>query len=120
MESLHKLKKMMCRELDEISNKGDMSAGDLEAVHKLTDTIKNIDKIMYLEGDNEYSCGRYPDMDYGDYSNARRGQHYVRGHYSYNDAKMQVKETIKDMMHDSNLSSTDQAALGRALAELDR
>ena len=45
MESLHKLKKMMCRELDEISNKGDMSAGDLEAVHKLTDTIKNIDKI---------------------------------------------------------------------------
>lgn len=27
MESLHKLKKMMCRELDEISNKGDMSAG---------------------------------------------------------------------------------------------
>ena len=75
MESLHKLKKMMCRELDEISNKGDMSAGDLEAVHKLTDTIKNIDKIMYLEGDSEYSRGddwntsgrysrgRYPDMD---------------------------------------------------------
>ena len=132
MESLHKLKKMMCRELDEISNKGDMSAGDLEAVHKLTDTIKNIDKIMYLEGDSEYSRGgdwdtsgrysrgRYPDMDYGDYSNARRGQHSLRGHYSYNDAKMQVKETIKDMMHDSNLSSTDQAALGRALAELDR
>ena len=132
MESLHKLKKMMCRELDEISNKGDMSAGDLEAVHKLTDTIKNIDKIMYLEGGSEYSRGgdwdtsgrysrgRYPDIDYDDYSNARRGQHYVRVHYSYNDAKMQVKETIKDMMHDSNLSSTDQAALGRALAELDR
>lgn len=132
MESLHKLKKMMCRELDEISNKGDMSAGDLEAVHKLTDTIKNIDKIMYLEGDSEYSRGddwntsgrysrgRYPDMDYGDYSNSRRGQHYVRGHYSYNDAKMQVKETIKDMMHDVNLSSAEQAALGRALAELDR
>ena len=57
MESLHKLKKMMCRELDEISNKGDMSAGDLEAVHKLTDTIKNIDKIMYLESDDEYSRG---------------------------------------------------------------
>ena len=48
MESLHKLKKMMCRELDEISNKGDMSAGDFEAVHKLTDTIKNIDKIKKI------------------------------------------------------------------------
>ena len=59
-------------------------------------------------------------MDYDDYRNARRGQHYVRGHYSYNDAKMQVKETIKDMMHDGNLSSAEQAALGRALAELDR
>ena len=44
----------------------------------------------------------------------------MRGHYSYNDAKMQVKETIKDMMHDGNLSSAEQAALGRALAELDR
>ena len=102
----------MCRELDEISNKGDMSAGDLEAVHKLTDTIKNIDKIMYLEGDNEYSRG--------DWDTSGR---YSRGRYpdmDYCDAKMQVKETIKDMMHDSNLSSTDQAALGRALAELDR
>ena len=27
MESLHKLKKMMCRELDEISNKGDERRG---------------------------------------------------------------------------------------------
>lgn len=73
MESLHKLKKMMCRELDEISNKGDMSAGDLEAVHKLTDTIKNIDKIMYLEGDSEYSRGGDWDTS-GRYS---RGQLYI-------------------------------------------
>lgn len=34
-----------------------MSAGDLEAVHKLTDTIKNIDKIEMLEADGYSNNG---------------------------------------------------------------
>lgn len=46
---LYDLKDMLCAELDEIGKKGEMSAGDLETVHKLTDTIKNIDKITMLE-----------------------------------------------------------------------
>ena len=97
-----------------------MSPADLAAVTGNNNNGAFGDGNGAWDTSGRYSRGRYPDMDYGDYSNARRGQHYVRGHYSYNDAKMQVKETIKDMMHDSNLSSTDQAALGRALAELDR
>ena len=51
---LYDLKDMLCAELDEIGKKGEMSAGDLETVHKLTDTIKNIDKITMLE-DGGYS-----------------------------------------------------------------
>lgn len=51
MKYLHELKEKLCEELQEIAEKQDMSAGDLEAVHKLTDTIKNIDKIEMLESD---------------------------------------------------------------------
>ena len=76
MEKLYDLKEKLCMELDEIARKPEMSAGDLEAVHKLTDTIKNIDKICMLEG--EESGGEYG----RDSSYANRGKHYVRGHYS--------------------------------------
>ena len=44
MKAMHELKEMLCRELDEIAKQGELNAGGLETVHKLTDTIKNIDK----------------------------------------------------------------------------
>lgn len=78
---MEKLKEKLFEELDEISRKPEMGAGDLEVIHKITDTIKNIDKICMLE-DGEYS----ESVDGGDYgrgaSYANRGKHYVRGHYS--------------------------------------
>lgn len=52
---MHELKEKLCEELEEIARKGDLGAGDLEIVHKLTDTIKNIDKIETLEEDDGYS-----------------------------------------------------------------
>lgn len=38
MKNLETLQDMLCDELDEIAQKGEMSAGDLDTVHKLTDT----------------------------------------------------------------------------------
>ena len=52
---MHELKEKLCEELEEIARKPEMSAGDLEAAHKLPDTIKNIDKIEMLEEDDGYS-----------------------------------------------------------------
>ena len=52
---MEKLKEKLFEELDEISRKPEMGAGDLEVIHKLTDTIKNIDKICRLEEDGGYS-----------------------------------------------------------------
>ena len=49
MEYMHELKDKLCDELEEIANKGELGAGDLEIIHKLTDTIKNLDKIGMLE-----------------------------------------------------------------------
>ncbi len=82
MKALHDLKDMLCDELNEIANKPELSAGDLETLHKLTDTVKNIDKICMLEEEGGYSSA-VDGMDYGRGSSyANRGQHYVRGHYS--------------------------------------
>ena len=92
MRAMHELKEMLCKELDKIAMKGELTAGSLETVHKLTDTIKNIDKIMMLEEDEGYSerrdsMGRYARDDGYERgsSYARRGTHYVRGHYSRDD-----------------------------------
>ena len=59
---MHKIKEMLMKELYEYEEKakkmsgGKISAGDLETLHKLTDTVKNIDKIEMLEDeDGEYS-----------------------------------------------------------------
>lgn len=58
---MHKIKEMLMDELYEYEEKakkmtgGKISAGDLETIHKLTDTIKNIDKIEMLEEDGGYS-----------------------------------------------------------------
>lgn len=89
MKALEDLKEMLCDELDE---KKELNAGDLETVHKLTDTIKNIDKICVLEEDGGYSqAGDWEMEGRGNYgrgsSYANRGKHYVRGHYSRADGR---------------------------------
>ena len=48
-KAMYELRNMLCDELDELARKGDLGAGDLEIAHKLTDTIKNIDKIEMME-----------------------------------------------------------------------
>lgn len=77
MKKLYELKEKLFDELEEVAGKPEMGAGDLEVAHKLTDTIKNIDKICMLEEDG------YSEDGYGRGSSyANRGKHYVRGHYS--------------------------------------
>lgn len=104
MEYLHELKEKLCDELEEIAKKPDMSAGDLETVHKLTDTIKNIDKIDMLEDDGGYSR----DGDWMARGTYDRGSSYARrkrdsmGRYSrdgrVHDRVMYSRADAKDHM----------------------
>ena len=77
---MHKIKEMLMEELKEFEKKSDLKAGDLETIHKLTDTVKNIDKIEMLEDeDGEYSEAGGWMADgrmYGTYDN---GSSYARG-----------------------------------------
>lgn len=104
MDYMRKIKNMLCKELEEYGERNSINASDVEMIHKLTDTIKNLDKIEMLE-DNEYS-GNYP-MRYDDgVSYARRGTHYVRGHYSRDDGRDDYSERY-DRRYDNRYSKDE-------------
>lgn len=124
MKALYDLKDKLCAELDEIAAKPNMSTGDLETVHKLTDTIKNIDKIMKLEDESGYSRAGgwesrgtygYPYDERGS-SYMRRGEHYVRGHYSRDDARQRMIEELQDMLRTAD--GQYREVIQRALDEI--
>lgn len=123
-KAMYDLRNMLCDELDELARKGELGAGDLEIAHKLTDTIKNIDKIEMLEDDGysrdedysrRYSRGGdwHPGMRGAydrDMSNARRGTHYVRGHYSRDGGMENMKRQLQEM-----LDNADDESIRRAI-----
>lgn len=122
MYTLDNLRDKLCAELDDIAKKGDLGAGDLDILHKLTDTIKNIDKISMLE-DGDYSRTAEWEADmrgkYGRGSSyANRGKHYVRGHYSRADGKERMRSYLEDMMNDAEDDRT-RAAIRRCMEEID-
>ena len=110
MHELHELKEMLCDELDKITKKGELSAGSLDAVDKLTHSIKSIDTIIAMEGYSEddmmnnrggsYARGRKRDS-MGRYSrdNYVRGS-YNRGGYSRDEEienlKMELHEILEN------------------------
>lgn len=133
MGYIEKIKDMLCEELNVFSEKSKLSTSDLDMIHKLSDTIKNLDKIVMLE-DNDYSetySEHYPYYDNGS-SYARRGTHYVKGHYSrdndyserYNDgysrneAKDKMMSKLGEMMNGAN--EKEREALKKAMREIER
>lgn len=133
MEYMYELKDKLCKELDEIARKGELGAGDLEIIHKLTDTIKNLDKIEMLEDSDGYSQtgdwemegrgsynrgssyrGRKRDS-MGRYSREGRGG---RGGYSRHDAKEAMMEQM-EMLMDQAGSEREREAIRRCMGQLE-
>ena len=140
MEYMHKIKKMLCKELEEYGEKKSLSSSDVEMIHKLTDTVKNLDKIEMLEGDDGYSetypyymggssyargrgrnarrdsMGRYSsDMgsSYDDYSEARMDRRYSR-----DDAKDHMMSKLGEMM--SSADEEQREILKDAMRKIER
>lgn len=105
MKSMYDLRDMLCKELEEITRKGELGAGDLDIVHKLTDTIKNIDKIEAMEEDG-YSSRR---DEYDMRGRGRRGTHYVRGHYSRDGGIDNMKRQLQEMLENADDESIRRA-----------
>lgn len=131
MEYMRELKEKLCDELEEIARKPEMGAGDLEIIHKLTDTIKNLDKIEMLEdggysqaGDweiegraynrgNSYARRKRDSM--GRY--ARDGR-MMRGGYSRHDAKEAMMDQMEDLMAQAG-SEKEREAIRRCMNQLE-
>lgn len=125
MHEMYELKEMLCDELAKITKKGELSAGSLDAVDKLTHSIKSIDTIIamdeyseddgmsyegsYARGENRggnrgrsYARGRNRDS-MGRYTRggSYRGS-YARGGYSRDEEMENLKMNLQDMLEEAN------------------
>ena len=152
MHYMHDLKDLLCAELEDYAEKGKksgkMSMGDLDSIHKLTDTVKNILKIDMLEVESGYSEdgaymgeGRIYGTSYdgemrrvGGYSYARgRGRYakrdsmgrysrdgrVMRDGYSREEGKSYMMDQLEDMMDDAE-KPAEKEALRRCMEALKR
>ena len=83
MHELYELKDMLCKELKEYGEKGELTAGSLDTIDKLAHAMKNLDRVIEAyEDDGEYSGRSYPDGMGGSYARgrySREGRSYARG-----------------------------------------
>ena len=95
MHAIYELKDMLCKELEEYGEKGELTTGSLDVIDKLAHTIKNLDKIIECYEEDSYSSrgGSYADggnnTGGGSYAR-RRGANqygsYARGRYNRRDS----------------------------------
>lgn len=139
MKHIEKIKEMLNSELEIFGKKNALTIADLEKIHKLTDTIKNLDKIMLLEED-EYEIGgssyargrgrnakrdrmgRYSsDVAYYDddvsYARGDRGRRYSRDD-GYSNASDDMMSMLGEMMEDAN--PKEREALKECMRALER
>ena len=152
MHYMHDLKDLLCAELEDYAEKGKksgkMSMGDLESIHKLTDTVKNILKIDMLEDESGYSEdgaymgeGRIYGTSYDDGMRRGAGYSYARGRgryakrdsmgrysrdgrgmsdgYSREEGKAYMMDQLEDMMEDAE-KPAEKEALRRCMEALKR
>ena len=119
MDYMHDLKDLLCAELEDYAEKGKksgkMSMGDLDSIHKLTDTVKNILKIDMLEDDGGYSEdghymgeGRIYGTSYESGYSERGGSSYARGRGRY--AK---RDSMGRYSRDGGMSYDDDMSYAR-------
>lgn len=118
MYAMDELKEMLCRELDEIAEKQELSAGDLETVQKLTDSIKNLYKIEMLEDDGYSRDGEWKADMRGTYGrgNSYGKRHYVKAHYSRDNDR--IIDRMERIMQDA--PDKDREIIRRCMEQLSK
>lgn len=114
MHDLYELKEMLCKELEEYGQKGELTAGSLEVVDKLAHTVKNLCKIIEMCEEDEYSSwpGSYDDGMGGSYARGRGGSRgrrgganqygsYARGRGRGYSREGNLVESLRELMQDA-------------------
>lgn len=86
MKELHKLKEMLCEELEKYGKEGDLTTGSLEVVDKLAHAVKNLDKIIENYDGGEYSSRMMPRYYYDGYETDGRGSYRGRSYAQRRDS----------------------------------
>lgn len=97
MKTYHDLKDMLCEELDEITRKGELTAGSLDTVDKLTHSIKSLETIIAMNEAQDGESGYYPYMGRS-YRRDMRGRY--SNQYSRDDARDGMIHDLREMMQD--------------------
>ena len=96
MHALYNLKEMLCKELEEFGERGDLTAGSLATVDTLAHALKNLDKVIMAKEDEMGQSSRggsyYDGESYRNSMRSYRGSYdgegdsYARGYSSKRDS----------------------------------
>ena len=102
MKTYHDLKDMLCEELDEITRKGELTAGSLDTVDKLTHSIKSLETIIAMNEAQDGESGYYPYMGRSYQRRDMRGR-YSRDNrgYSRDDSRDGMIHDLRELMQDA-------------------
>jgi len=127
MRYMEDLKEMLCKELEGIVKKGELTAGSLDAIDKLTHSIKSVVTVMAMEeggysNDGSYEGrgsydGSYRSYDGGSY---RRGRSMTTGRYVSRDAGYSREYSREGGMREKLEELMDQAPDEHTRQELQR
>lgn len=124
------LKKELCKKVDNIKAKGNLGMAEVEVLDKLTHSIKNINKII----DDEE--GGYSQRGYSRARGYSRGNDYSRdgmwsaeGSYDSGNSYRgrgysgavgdDVRQSVRKMMNNGNLSMADRNTLEQVMSMFD-
>ena len=131
MDAFYDLKDMLCKELEDLVQKGELSAGSLDAIDKITHSIKSLVTIIAMEegcysNDGSYDGynGNGGSMTGGSYArgySGRRGRdsmgRYTSGRrYSRDEAKDEVMRHLEKAMNGA--SGEQRKIIQEAVEEL--
>lgn len=121
MSVYHDLKDMLCKELTEIVDRGEMGTGELDVIDKLTHSIKSIETIIAMHdgGYSGASYTRYPMRDSrGRYSRdtADMSRRYRRD-YS-RDGESEIVAELKELLEDAH-SDKEREAIRKAISQIE-
>ena len=117
MKELYELKELLCDELKAYGKKGDLTAGSLDVVDKLSHALKSIETIIAMEEASDDYSSNYGSYErngqmmngttYRDggrsYARGRRGnvKRDSMGRYSRDDEMDGLVEDLRDLMEDA-------------------
>lgn len=123
MQVYKEVKEMLCDELEKIAQKGELTAGTLDVVDKITHSIKSIETIEamedYEDGHSEaYYDGRY----YPRYTYRRgrddMGRYTSRGRYSRAEAHEEIVKELHEIM-DGATDESVKAEIRKAVKKIE-